>query len=97
MARREDAEINQKASSASSISALLCFFILFVGGCCPYASDNESEARSAIEHLPLWLIPAIVVTSPLVVLARLKWGKSPWDIQSHRGEEKNQERNDQGK
>ncbi len=73
---------------------LLCFFI---SSCCADVRGNGNEHRSAIEHLPLWLIASIFVLSPLVVAARLAWGKSPWDIQSHKEEAKTPKQNDQGK
>jgi hypothetical protein len=73
---------------------LLCFFIF---SCCAEVSGNGNEHRSAIEHLPLWLLVSIFVLSPLVVFLRLAFGPSPWDIQSHKEEAKNLKQNDQGK
>jgi hypothetical protein len=51
----------------------------------------------ALEVLPPWVFGLIVVGCPLVVLARLVWGPSPWGIQQHKEEEQTREQNDQEK
>lgn len=49
----------------------------------------------ALEVLPLWLVVAVVLVAPLLVLARLAWGPSPWDNQPRKEKDKTQEQNDQ--
>ena len=75
---------------------LLCFFIsagqAFGSGC-----QMDRSQMVALEVLPLWVFGLIVVGCPLVVLARLVWGPSPWDIQQHKEEAQTREQNDQGK
>lgn len=64
-----------------AMHVLLCLFISSgeVIGC-----QQDRSQMVALEVLPLWVVVTVVLGCPLLVLARLKWGPSPWDIQSRK-------------
>ena len=73
--------------------------LLFISAGEAFGSGCQTDRSQmvALEVLPLWVFGLIVVGCPLVVLARLVWGPSPWGIQQHKEEEQTREQNDQGK
>jgi len=67
-------------------------FFIFSGklwGC-----PKEREEMVALEVLPSWLLAGMLLVCPLLVVARLKWGPSPWDTQSHKPRERTPARNE---
>jgi hypothetical protein len=88
------------ASKISSTNALFGFFIFCSGyayGGCAYGGDSGNVDKSALELLPWWVYALIFLGSPLLVMARLYWGPSPWDTKSHKEETKTPEKNEQGR
>ncbi len=82
---------NWRALAPLLCRALLCIFI-FAGdalGC-----QTDLSQMVALDVIPLWLLAVILIACPLLVLARLKWGHSPWDTQSRKSSEQTQERNE---
>jgi len=73
--------------------ALLCFFIS-LGEASGVGCQTDRSQMVALEVLPPWVFGLIVVGCPLVVLARLVWGPSPWGTQQHKVKDRTQEQND---
>ena len=85
--------------AGSGWMARLVVLLLFISVGQAFASGCQTDRSQmvALEVLPPWVFGLIVVGCPLVVLARLVWGPSPWGIQQHKEEEQTREQNDQGK
>ena len=75
--------------AVSRLVVLLIF--ISAGEAFGYGCQTDRSQMVALEVLPLWVYGLIVVGCPLVVLARLVWGPSPWGIQQHKEEEQTQE------
>ncbi len=85
--------------AGSGCMARLVVLLLFISVGEAFGSGCQTDRSQmvALEVLPPWVFGLIVVGCPLVVLARLVWGPSPWGIQQHKEEEQTREQNDQGK
>ncbi len=70
-----------------SSHVLFCIFIS-AGDCC-FGCENGDADKVALEVIPPWLFFLIVLGCPLAVLARLKWGRSPWDTQERKSKARN--------
>ena len=96
MSRRQD---SADRGASSDCMARLVVLLLFISAGEAFGSGCQTDRSQmvALEVLPPWVFGLIVVGCPLVVLARLVWGPSPWGIQQHKEEEQTREQNGQGK
>ncbi|RPI69946.1 MAG: hypothetical protein EHM38_06980 [Geobacteraceae bacterium] len=96
MSRHQD---SADRGAGSGCMAHLVVLLLFISAGEAFGSGCQTDRSQmvALEVLPPWVFGLIVVGCPLVVLARLVWGPSPWGIQQHKEEEQTREQNDQEK
>ena len=78
----------------NSCMACLVALLLFIsmGEALGAGCQADRSQMVALEVLPLWVYGLIVAGCPLIVLARLAWGASPWDLQSRIEKDKTTER-----
>ena len=81
--------------AVSRLVVLLLF--ISVGEAVGFESHTDRSQMVALEVVPPWVFGLIVMGCPLVVLARLAWGPSPWGIPRHKEEEQIPKQNDRRK